>query len=158
MCGCDEMTPTLPVIAQDPPLLEPRDHVLDPRATPAMSPPRVVPHDPVATKHGRDELVDASIAAIGEYAAVQAAQTLDETASVVHRIVAIAGASTRDRDDTAVGVTDEDLRLGFRRGAMIAGRHESAVDDPGATAIPVRAVGQRHGQPWAEVGDDPVDL
>jgi hypothetical protein len=154
-----------PVVAQDSPLLEARDGVLDPSAPPPVAPPGGVSHDSIASKHGGDELGDAAVAAVCEHAAVTAAQLLDDAAPVVHRIVAVAGTSTGDGDDAPVGVTDEDLQvarpaIGLRLGCgtVIARRHEGAIDDPGATAVAPWAAAQERREAWDQIGDDAVHL
>ena len=61
------------MIAKDAPLLETRDDVLDSRVSATMPPPRGVSGDSSVSKDRRDELGDAAIAAIREYATMRAA-------------------------------------------------------------------------------------
>src|SRR5574338_338695 len=102
--------------------------------------------DPAMSKHGRHDLVDAAIAAVGEHAAMQVAQSFDRGASVMNAVVAVARATTCDGDDATVAMADEDLEvarpavgLGFRGDAVVARWHERTVDDPRAAPITERA-------------------
>ena len=65
------------MVAQHAPVLQAGDGVLDPCAAPTMAPPGAIAADPVALKHGGDELRDATIAAVGEDASMCAAKRLD---------------------------------------------------------------------------------
>ena len=57
--------------------------MLDAGATTAVAAPCAVADDPVIAKSGRDELPDATIAAIGENTTVMATEGLDHRAAVV---------------------------------------------------------------------------
>jgi hypothetical protein len=83
------MTATTAMIAQDTPVLEASDGVLDPCSTSMMSTPCSVAQDPVPAKRRRDELGDAAVGTVGEDATVLLAERLDVRASVVHRVVAV---------------------------------------------------------------------
>ena len=71
--------------------------MFDACATPSMTTPRAVTHDPAVAKYGRDELGDAAIA-VGKDPAVVPAELLDNRAAVVDGVVAIARPA-RGRDD-----------------------------------------------------------
>jgi hypothetical protein len=107
--GVSEVTTTAAVIAEDTPVLEACDGVLDACSTSAMETPHAIADDSVLAKHGCDELGDTSIAAVGEDAPVRLAQRLDERAAVVQRIVAISGSSSDGGDDAEVSSANEEL-------------------------------------------------
>ena len=129
------------MVAQDAPVLEPGDGVLDTSPPLSMAMPLVVTHEPVLAKARCHELVHTPVAAIGEYPSMLARETRQVGASVMIRIVAIAWATCGGRHDEQVAVTDQQLRvtrpavLGPRRAAMFAGRYERPVDDPCPPAV-----------------------
>ena len=71
------MSPAPTMISQDAPVLEASDDMLDAGAPLAVPPPRGIADDPAMSKHGCHELFDAAIAAVGEDATMQVAQSLD---------------------------------------------------------------------------------
>jgi hypothetical protein len=75
--GGEKMSPVPTMISQDAPVLEASDDMLDAGAPLAVPPPRGIADDPAMSKHGRHELFDAAIAAVGEDATMQVAQSLD---------------------------------------------------------------------------------
>ena len=68
--GVREMTATTAMIAQDAPVLEASDGVLDPGSTSTMAAPCSVSKDPVPAKRRRDELGDSAVSTVGEHATV----------------------------------------------------------------------------------------
>jgi hypothetical protein len=138
--GCErlvQVSASSPMVAQDAPVLEPGDGMLDTSPPLSMVTPPVVTHEPVLAKARCHELVHTPVAAIGEYPSMLARETRQVGASVMIRIVAVAWATCGGRHDEQVAVTYQQLRvtrpavvLGSRRAAMIAGRYERPVDDP----------------------------
>ena len=78
------------MIAQDAPIFEPGDGVLDARPTSTVATPRGVSNDAATREAWCNELVDASIAAVGENATVVLGQLLDDRAAVVNGVVTVA--------------------------------------------------------------------
>jgi hypothetical protein len=75
--GVIEMMPPASVVAEDPPVLEPGDRVLDSRSSPSMNSPAPVAYDATASEARRAQFLDAAVAAIGEHTSVRPAQNLD---------------------------------------------------------------------------------
>jgi hypothetical protein len=69
-----------------------------------MSPPAIVANDPVLVEAGRNELGDSAIATIREDMSVMSGETLDGRASVVNRIVAVAGTTRRGCNDCQIAM------------------------------------------------------
>ena len=65
----------------------------------AMAAPGAVADDAIVTKHRRDQLLDPAVAAVGKDSTVSSTELFDAGAAVVHRIVAIPGATGRDGED-----------------------------------------------------------
>ena len=84
-----EMSASSPVITEDAPVLEPSERVFDACAALAMTPPRAITHDAVVGADRRNQLRDATVAAIGEDSLVALAQHFDLGGAVVNGIVAI---------------------------------------------------------------------
>ena len=108
---CGEVTTAAAMIAQDAPVLQASDGVLDARSAVAMATPRSIAHDPATAKHRCDELGYAAIATVGQDAAMLLAERLDRRTAVVDRVVAIAGPTGRGGDDPEIAPPDEDLRV-----------------------------------------------
>ena len=85
--------------------------MLDASSALAMSTPRSVSDDPVASKDRRDELRDTSIAAISQNTAMATAHRLDVGAAVVKRVVAVTRPAAVDADDAEILSTHEHLRV-----------------------------------------------
>ena len=73
----NQVASTTSMVAEDAPILQPSDRVLDPGAAPSVSAPGSVAHDAVVSEHGRHELDHAPVAAIGEHSTVSSTQLLD---------------------------------------------------------------------------------
>lgn len=151
------------MVTKDAPGLELRERVLGACSSLAMGPPGTIAHDAAVVKHRRDELGHSTVATVGQDAAMGLAQCLDARASVVNRIVAIAGAARRGRDDAQVTLAHEDLCvarpavvLGSGGAGVIAGRNERAVDDPGLPTISRRRTIEL-GEPWRQRCHDAMD-
>jgi hypothetical protein len=130
------------VVAQDAPVLEPSDGVFAAGSAPAMMAPGPVADDPVTAKQRRHQLADATIATVGEHATLFSTQGLDPRATVVHRIVAVAGPAGGRRDDPEVTPTDQDLRIArppvvlrLHRVRVIARRDQRPVDHPRLASV-----------------------
>jgi hypothetical protein len=131
------MTATTAMIAQDAPVLEASDGVLDPGSTSTMATPCSVSQDPVSAKPRRDELGDSAVSTVGEHATMLLAKRLDVRSAVVHRVVAVAWATCDRVDDSQIAPADQDLGvarpavvLGTGRPSMVAGRDQRAIDHP----------------------------
>jgi hypothetical protein len=85
-----EVTAAPAMVAQDTPVLEASNRVLDSGSTPTMSTPRSVAQDPRPAKHRRDEF-GAAISAVGKDATMLLADCLDVRAAVVHRSLRLPG-------------------------------------------------------------------
>ena len=84
---------------------------------------------------------------------------------MVHRVVAIAGASTGDGDDPTIVMACEHMHvarvtvvLRAARDVVISGRNQRAVDEPAAAAIVDRRYAQQRGEPRDEVDEDAMRL
>src|ERR1700704_3173452 len=97
------------MVPQDTPVLEASNHVFDPGSTSTMSTPRSVAQDLASTKHRRDELGDAAVAAVGESATMPLAERRDARAAVVHGVVAVAWTTRGGGDDPQIASADENL-------------------------------------------------
>lgn len=122
--------------------------MLDASTTPTVAAPGAVSEDTAALERRRNELGDPAVATVGKNAAVPLAEVLDLRATIVHRIVAIAGTTGDRSDDPEIASTREDLRvarpavvLGPRSSRMVACRNERAVHDPGIASIVTRRYG-----------------
>ena len=140
-----EVAASASVIAQYAPELDPCDRVFDARTSTSMTTPCTVPEDAAAMEDWRDELGDASIAAVREDTAVLLAQRLDLRATVVHRIVAIAWTARGDRDDLEIMATHEQLSvagvavvLGLGGAGVVAGWNQRAIYDPRPASVTAR--------------------
>jgi hypothetical protein len=102
---------TSAMVAQDSPVLQAGDGVLDASAAAAVASPRAVAQDAPAAEDRCDQLVDAAVTAVGQDASVEAAECLDRGAAVVHRIVAIAGATGGRGDDAEIAAARQDLGI-----------------------------------------------
>src|SRR5262245_15167707 len=136
------MASASPVVAENTPDLEPRDGMFDPGPSTTVSAPAGITHDSDPIEHRRDELGDATVATIGQDTSMVLAQSFDRRASVMERVVAIAGTTCRDRDDAEVAATHQDLRvarppviLGPGSARMVAGRNQGAIDGPRPSTI-----------------------
>ncbi len=134
------------MVAQDSPVLEACDGVLDASAPLAVPPPGGIPHDAASAKPWRHELVDATVSAVGEDPPVLSTQDLDRGAAVMNGVVAVSWSAARDRDDAAIVVRDQDLDvarptvvLGRCRHRVIARRDERTVEDPGPAEVSGRS-------------------
>ncbi len=132
-----QMVSPLSVIAKHTPVLEPGDRVLDPCTAASVPPPPMITHDAIMPKSRRDELRDTAVSAVGEHTTVPLTPHLHGRPAIVGRVVAIARATRRGRDDEEIAPAHQDLRiarppvvLGLRGTAMITGGNERAVDDP----------------------------
>src|SRR5882672_9008664 len=105
------MTAATAMVAQDTPVLEASNRVLDPGSTSTMSAPRSVAQEPVTAKYRRDELGDSAIATVGKDAPMLLAERLDVRAAIVHRAVAVAGTIRGDGDDPQIASADDNLRV-----------------------------------------------
>jgi hypothetical protein len=90
------------MVSQDAPVLEARDRMFDASSSPTMATPRAISHHAASTKGRGDELGHAAVTAIGEDASMRSTEPFDIVATVVKRIVTIAGATRRHRDDAQV--------------------------------------------------------
>ena len=137
-----EVATAAAMVAQDAPVLQTGDRVLDPGTAASMAFPGPIAADPCALKDRCDELRDAAIASVSEDATVRLAQCLEMRAPVVNRIVAIARPAGGGGDDAQIAATGEDLRvagpaviLRASGTAVIAGWYQRAVDDPRLTPV-----------------------
>lgn len=85
--------------------------MFDARPPAAMPPPRSIAAHAPSVKTRRHELSDPAVAAVGEDAAMPAAEPLDIRHSVVKRIVAIAGPTAVDRSDAEAPTLDDELQI-----------------------------------------------
>ena len=151
------------MITQDTPVLEPGDGVLDASPAPAMTAPRLVAEDPVASKGRRHELGNAAIATVGEDASVLLTACFDARSAIVRGIVSVAWTAGGDRNDAQIAPANEDLRVarpaivlrpcGAR---VVAGRDERAVHDPGFASIARAMRVQEGGEARCHRRDDAV--
>lgn len=109
--GVLEMPRATAMVAQNSPVLQAGDRMLDPRAAAAMAAPGQVAQDAIAAEDRRDELGHAAVAAIGQNAPVVLAERLDRGATVVDGIVAIARSPGGRRDDAEVAAASQDLSV-----------------------------------------------
>ena len=137
--------------------------MFDARAAFPMPAPRAITEDPSPGEDRRDELLKATIGAVGEDASMVLAHRLDRRVAVVNGIVAVARATARNRDDAQVRVCDEELRvtgpsivLGFRGCTVITCGYEGAIEDPGATTVRDSGRLDRR-ESSAQVRDDAMD-
>ena len=107
----EEDTASSAMVAQDAPVLEPRDRVLDPSASLSMPPPRLVSDDPILVKSRRSQFRDSSIAAIGKHAPVLATACLDARAAIVNGVVSIPRSTTGHFENAKIRATSEHLRV-----------------------------------------------
>lgn len=149
------------MVAKHTPILEARDRMFDSRSPSAMSSPRTISHDPAIAKDGDHELVDAAIPTVCQDTAMMSAERFDVRASVVHRIVAVAGSTRGSRDDSKVPPTNQHLRvarpavvLRACRPTMIPRWDQRAIDDPRFAAIRGMVFGTCVGEVWRHRGDD----
>jgi hypothetical protein len=99
------------MVTQHPPYLESPDRVLDACAQTAMTAPRRITHDAASAKCRRDELRNATVAAVGEDTSVPHTQRLDLRPTVVDWIVTIAGSAGGNCDDLEVTTTHQHLSI-----------------------------------------------
>ncbi len=92
---------------------------------------------------GVTKLGYAAIATVGQHTFVVLAQLFYGRASVVNRIISVAGSTGDGLDDVEVSPTDENLGvarpsivLRFGSVAVVAGWHERSIDDPRFATIP----------------------
>ena len=78
-----EVLRTAAMVAQDSPVLQAGDGVLDSSAAPTMATPRAVAQDAPATEDRRDQLGNAAVTPVGQYAPVVPAEGLDHGATMV---------------------------------------------------------------------------
>jgi len=125
------------MVPQDTPVLETSNGVFYPRSSTTMSTPCSVAQDPTSAKRRRDQLGDATVAAIGKDATMLLAECLDARASVVYGAVAVAWTARRGGGNPQIASADEDLRVAGRpivlragRPTMVPGRDQRAIDHP----------------------------
>jgi hypothetical protein len=130
-----------------------------------MKAPLRISNNPVLREGGRDELRDGTISAVGEYAAVLAAQRLEVRATVVNQVVAVPRPAAADRDDSQVASPDEDLRvagpavvLRASCGSVVPCGDERSVEDPRAAPVRITAETEERRQPRHEIAKDAVNL
>src|SRR5437868_4389624 len=99
------------MVAKHPPVLQPCDGVLDACSSATVATPRTVSDDPVAAEDRRDQFGHTAIASVSQHASMPSTQSLDDRGAVMHRIVAVAGTASTDRDDAQITTADEDLRV-----------------------------------------------
>lgn len=104
-----KMMTTTAVVAQDTPILEAGDRMLDTGSALAMNAPRPIADDSPLVKARRSELRNTAIAAVSENSPVSSAARLDDGSAVVHRIVAVAGPARCRRHDHQVTAANQDL-------------------------------------------------
>lgn len=154
------------VVAENTPVFESGNRMLDACPPPTMSSPASVSRDAATTKPGRNELGNSAVRAVRKHTSVKPREPLDLASTVVNRIVAIPGAAAADRDHAEVRTADQNLYvarpavvLGLGRDGVIARWHKGPVDDPAATTVqvPGRREHER-GDAVHDVGDDAVSL
>ncbi len=107
----EQMMSAAPMISQHSPGLELCDHVFDPGTTATMAPPRAISEDAIAMKGGRDQLRHTAVATISKHSSMVLAHRLDGGATIVERVVAIAGTTTCDGNEPQVAVSYKNLRV-----------------------------------------------
>lgn len=159
--GDGKMAGASAVIAEDAPVLEASDDVLDAGSAAAVATPSTVTQDAVPAKARRDELGNTAVATIGEDAPVLLAERRNRGFSIVHRIVAIAWTARGGGDDPQIAPTREDLCVARPTvvlracgAAVVAGRDEGSVDDLGLAPVARLVVADERGQPRCHRGDD----
>lgn len=137
------------MVAQDAPVLEPCDRVFDTCALTTMASPRGVAHDNSAPKRRRAELVHTTVATIRQHSAMSSAERLDDSASVVHRIVTIARAAGARGDNRQVTspyehlcVTGPAVVLRSSRVCVVTRWNQCAIDNPRPSSIRLRGHGK----------------
>ena len=109
--GVPKVVATTSMIAEDAPILEPGDGVLDTGSSAAVAAPGGVATYTTADKPRGHELVDASIAPVGEHPSMTPAQAFDGGAAVVDWIVPIARPTRFGGDHVKVRSADQDLGI-----------------------------------------------
>src|SRR5687768_9960549 len=102
----------------------------------------MIADDAVRAESRGDQLGDPAIAAVREDAPMLLTERLDDRTAIVNGVVAISRATTCNGDDGPVVVAHENLHVVgpaviLRRAcsAVIARRHQRAVDDPRSSTI-----------------------
>jgi hypothetical protein len=85
--------------------------VLDACSTSTVAAPRGVSNDAATGEAWRNELVDSSIAAVGENATVVLGHLLDGRAAVVNGVVTVAWSASLGGDHVKVRTADKDLSV-----------------------------------------------
>ena len=91
------------MVAQDTPVLEASNRVIDPGSTSTMATPPSVTQDLSSAKDRGDELGNSAVRTVGKGAAMLLAERLDGRVTVVHDIVAVARATRSDGEDRVGG-------------------------------------------------------
>ncbi|MFO0584143.1 MAG: hypothetical protein U0229_17860 [Anaeromyxobacter sp.] len=162
--GCREMVAASAVVAEDAPVLEASEGVLDASPAAAMATPGAISNDPVAPEDGDAKASDAAVPAVGKHAPVLEAERLDFGATKVKRVVPVAWTAGERGHDAPVSPAHEHLSvarpavvLEFRSAGVVAGGDEGAIDDPGLATIPPGGRTSEAGESGREGCDDAMD-